>query len=171
MRRIVAWKAWEGFGSELLELSEDDRGVRAVGTLIRQWPAGPMCVDYEVRCDRSWRFISAEVALRGIEKRSLRIDDLGRCSDLDISACAFTNTLPIRRLSLAAGESATLSVAFVSIADLRVETVRQRYTRLATLQYRYEGLDSGFTAEITVDEDGLVVEYPQLCRRIWPVLS
>jgi len=87
------------------------------------------------------------------------------------SACAFTNTLPIRRLGLAVGQSATLSVAFVSVPDLRVEHVKLRYTRLAPLRYRYEGLDSGFTAEIAVDEAGLVIDYPQLCRRVWPVLS
>jgi hypothetical protein len=88
------------------------------------------------------------------------------CLDIDIAACAFTNTLPIRRLALEVGQSAEIQVAYLHIPDLRVERVPQRYTRVAPQRYRYEGLSTGFVAEITVDEDGLVIDYPQLCRRV-----
>ena len=30
--------------------------------------------------------------------------------------------------------------------------------------YRYESLKSGFTAELKVDEDGLVIDYPDIFR-------
>jgi len=168
MERTIVWHAADGFGCELVEVSIGPAGVRANGTLIRRWPFGPLCVDYEVRCDATWKPVGAAVTLRGLEPRSLEVHDLHGASDLDIAACAFTNTIPIRRLNLEVGQSATLEVAFVAIPELRVDIVPQRYTRLDLLRYRYEGLSTGFTAEITVDEDGLVVDYPRLCRRIWP---
>ena len=48
-----------------------------------------------------------------------------------------------------------------------VTTDRQRYTCLEPdRRYRYESLDRDFTREIEVDDDGLVVTYPGLFRRV-----
>jgi uncharacterized protein len=62
-------------------------------------------------------------------------------------------------------------VVFVHLPDLRPTLVLQRYTLKRSNQnevvYRYEGLNSGFTADITVDSDGLVIEYPGLAKRVW----
>jgi hypothetical protein len=35
-------------------------------------------------------------------------------------------------------------------------------------RYRCESLDSGFTTELTGDAAGLVVDYAELWRRLWP---
>ena len=57
---------------------------------------------------------------------------------------------------------------------MRVEPTRQRYTCLERGEYdgryRYEdeGLFQGFTADLSVDADGLVLDYPGLFRRIRP---
>jgi hypothetical protein len=43
----------------------------------------------------------------------------------------------------------------------------QRYTALdGAKHYRFESLDDGFTAELPVDEDGFVLDYPGLFRRL-----
>ena len=80
------------------------------------------------------------------------------------------NTLPIRRLALHPGESQEISVVYISFPDLQLKAVRQRYTCLKNLPngqlYRYEGLLSGFTAEIEVDKDGLVMDYPGVFRKV-----
>jgi hypothetical protein len=34
-------------------------------------------------------------------------------------------------------------------------------------RYRFEDPATGFTAEISVDGDGLVIEYPNVARRVW----
>ncbi|WP_224333432.1 putative glycolipid-binding domain-containing protein [Haloprofundus halobius] len=99
------------------------------------------------------------------------IPELDGCLDADISGTPFTNALPIRRLDLAAGESATLSMVYVSVPSLAVSKVRQQYTCLAPVdadggRFRYESLTSGFSAEIPVDSDGVVRDYPNLFRRI-----
>lgn len=99
-----------------------------------------------------------------------RVDDAERldlrgCLDVDLGCTPSTNTLPIRRLRLDVGQSAEVTAAWVRFPDLSVEPLHQRYTRLATDRYRYESLDSDFTADLTVDEQGVVVDYPGGWRR------
>lgn len=86
---------------------------------------------------------------------------------MDLAVTPFTNTLPIRRLGLRAGESADILAAYVSPPDMSVTASRQRYTCLEPGRlYRYRSLDGDFARDIEVDRDGLVVDYPDLFRRI-----
>jgi hypothetical protein len=58
-------------------------------------------------------------------------------------------------------------MAWVFGPDLRVRPQAQAYTRLAERLYLFENLDgSGFQAELAVDEDGIVLDYPGLFRRV-----
>ncbi len=91
--------------------------------------------------------------------------DLASCEDIDLSVTPSTNTLPIRRLALEPGDHMNVTAAWVRFPELTVEPLRQRYTRLAANRYRYESLDSGFTADLETDDDGLVVLYPNLWAR------
>jgi hypothetical protein len=91
------------------------------------------------------------------------------CEYVDISETPFTNTLPIRRLGLAPGESAEISVAYVEGTELQPWPEHQRYTCLEMGDgnglYRFESLDGGFTADLPVDTDGLELDYPGLFRK------
>jgi hypothetical protein len=50
---------------------------------------------------------------------------------------------------------------------MTVSALAQAYTCIEpNRRYRFEGLDTGFTAEIAVDDDGLVTDYPGLFERI-----
>jgi hypothetical protein len=90
-------------------------------------------------------------------------------SDVDISETPFTNTLPIRRLGLAPGESADNCVVYFDGNELQPWPEPQRYTCLERNAqgglYRFLSLDGGFTADLSVDADGLVVDYPGLFKR------
>jgi hypothetical protein len=61
-----------------------------------------------------------------------------------------------------------LTMAWVSVPDLGVHASRQRYEHLRTTPegavVRFSSGD--FTADLVVDPDGLVVDYPQLARRV-----
>ena len=58
-------------------------------------------------------------------------------------------------------------MAWVDGTALTVRAQAQAYTRLDDRLYRFESLNgSGFTADLTVDEDGIVIDYPRLFRRI-----
>ncbi len=97
------------------------------------------------------------------------------CIDIDISATPFTNTIPIRRLLLKAGESKEIKVVYVDIYNYNLRPVNQRYTCLNSningYKYRYENLNNGFTAEFFVDKEGFVIDYPDLFKRVYNIES
>lgn len=76
-----------------------------------------------------------------------------------------TKTLPIGRLDLGIGESASIIAASIKFPELEIQPLSQRYTRTAKNTYRYES-NTGFSAEIRVDEFGLVIDYPGGRERI-----
>ena len=96
--------------------------------------------------------------------------DLDGCVDVDIAATPLTNTFPIRRLAhLAVGEQAMSGVAWVDVPALGVIRVDQTYERLADrdglARWRYsDPLHGAFV--LTVDAEGLVVDYEGFARRI-----
>ena len=68
---------------------------------------------------------------------------------------------------MAIGEQRQFRVAWISAPELTVHPQSQAYTRLAERLYLFESLDgSGIRAELPVDEDGIVVDYPGLFRRV-----
>ncbi len=96
--------------------------------------------------------------------------DLDGCVDVDVAATPLTNTFPIRRLAhLAVGRSVTSAVAWVDVPALGVTRVEQTYERLEDRDelaaWRYsDPTHGGFV--LTVDTEGLVVDYEGFAQRI-----
>lgn len=96
--------------------------------------------------------------------------------DCDLALCPVTNTMPILRLGARDGLPETeLTMAWVALPSLSVVASRQAYAAAEPFDpasgrsvVRYRSVGSGFTADLTVDEDGLVIDYPRLARRIRP---
>jgi hypothetical protein len=168
-------------------LERDGDGARLEGGVVVSEGAPfrsfwPLWIEYEVRCDAAWRTRRAVVrAAVGAERRDLTLErgDDGRwklggearpelegCVDVDLGFTPSTNTLPIRRLLMNVGESATVDAAWVEFPSLSVRRLRQRYTRLGELTYRYENPETGFASVVEVDSAGLVVSYPPGWERI-----
>jgi uncharacterized protein len=143
---------------------------------------GPFRLTYHLTWNRSWQLRDAELAItteRSARSLSLQTDgqghwrsngrviaELNGCKDIDIWPTPFTNTFPIRREPMVVGERREFLMAWVFALDLTFHTQPQAYTRLADRLYLFENLDgTGFQAELLVDEDGVVVDYPDLFRR------
>lgn len=185
MQREIIWEFVPWPGIEHLRLTVRDDGVVADGLVVGVDEGAAFRARYEVRCDAAWRVREVRAALLDGGEIHLMADgtghwttadgeprpDLAGCLDVDIRVTPFTNTLPIRRLGLRQGESAELAVAYVALPALDVTPVRQRYTCLAAEPdgglYRYESLTTGFRADLPVDADGLVLDYPGIFRRVW----
>jgi len=170
-----------------LRLVTSDDGVVANGLVIGLEAGLPFRISYEIRCDERWRVREVWVAAPDSERPVLElladgegywkrgggeaVPELDGCIDVDISATPFTNTLPIRRLGLEPGEFEKPTVTYVRVPELLVGPERQRYGCLEAQAdgglYRFEALPSGFTAELPVDAEGLVIDYPGLFRRAW----
>jgi uncharacterized protein len=145
----------------------------------------PFRLSYRLSWDATWSLHEAHLIVTRAERDELhlRTDGHGRwsdakghplphlddCIDIDIWPTPFTNTFPIRRSSLAIGERRVFTMAHVIAPALTVRPMLQAYTRLDDRRYLYESLSgSGFRADITVDEDGIVVDYAGLFRRVFP---
>jgi hypothetical protein len=87
------------------------------------------------------------------------------CLDVDFAVTPATNTLPIRRLDLGIGKSESLTAAWIKFPELELQPLSQRYARTAEKIHGYES-EPGFSAEIVVDDLGLVTAYPRGWERI-----
>jgi len=91
--------------------------------------------------------------------------------DCDLGLSPVTNLMPVLRHGLLFGSSSVeLTTAWVSVPDLCVRADGQRYTFVrADDEYRvirYEATDGSFAADITLDHDGIVIDYPSIARRL-----
>jgi hypothetical protein len=179
---VARWQAWDGptAGLEHVEIRTGGERIRVEGVIVGANDGEPFGLAYRLVLDPAWRL--REAALRTAAGRRLRLasdgsglwtvdgrpdGSLSGCIDLDIEATPFTNTLPIRRLALASGEAAMIDVAYIQVPSLAVAPARQRYTAITpNALYRFESLDSRFCADLPVDPEGLVTDYPELFRRI-----
>lgn len=175
---------------DVLITHEPTKGTGFSSAIVRLWEGQPLRMQYTLSCDAQWhvRELAAASYSEVIGERTIRLyaDGAGNwrdekdqplaalqgCIDVDIMVTPLTNTLPIRRLQLAPGESREISVVYIAAPDLSIRPFWQRYTRLDDVDggqhYRYENLESGFTADLPVDDDGFVVDYPGIWRRVWP---
>jgi hypothetical protein len=188
MERDVIWSPLGEPGLEHLKLLETEDSIYADGLIIAIDKHTPLRVHYQLRCDAGWRVRSLRVASAGDPPQLIELEtdgaghwadvvgnslpSLDGCIDVDISVTPFTNTLPIQRLGLKPGETAEILVAYIAVEAMEMRPMRQRYTCIElgpdSARYKYESVESGFTAELTVDADGLVIEYSQLWRMVWP---
>jgi hypothetical protein len=87
--------------------------------------------------------------------------------DVDLTGSPMTNTLPIRRLNLLKAEPGVahrISVAWVQLPSLEVVQADQIYTRQSEGVVRFA--NETFSADLVVDDDGFVADYPGLARLI-----
>lgn len=114
----------------------------------------------------------------GPERAPGLVDDayfLTGALDCDLGLCPFTNTMPILRHRLNTADPAPrqeLLMAFVDVPSLAVLPSRQGYSQVAPPSadgisvVRYESLDGTFRSDLTVEPDGLVLDYPHLANRL-----
>lgn len=189
MERHIMWAPWEEPGLEHLHLLQNNELIIADSVILGVNGQEPFRLQYHISCNSLWGLRSIQLKLLSHSPRDLNLSTDGKgtwtnemgevipslngCLDSDISATPFTNTLPIRRLDLKPGMSTILNMVYIAVPQLQVTAVEQRYTCLEAThaggRYRYESLNNGvsvFTAELPVDNDGLVIDYPGLFRRI-----
>lgn len=175
----VAWRrSDEVQADEFCTLTVRDSGLSLVGTVLGAEGAVPIRTEYRILADAHGATTAAHVRdLRGFEQRTIvltrdakgtwtvdgeRAPALRGCTDVDLGCSPSTNTLPIRRLRLGIGVSKTINAAWIRFPGLDVVKAAQTYTRLDESTYRCAGGE--FSAELTVDDDGLVASYAEWRR-------
>lgn len=182
----VRWQAWNDDGLEHCVVDISATGMTLTGAVVgeRETKYGAF---YTVRTDALFR--TREVRVQYASGPVLHIeadgcgnwrdliagsslDHLNGCIDVDIGVTPATNSLPMKRLDLAAGESREILAAYVPLPS-QIENgfiptrAKQRYTCLAVGRlYRYEDLFRNFAAELEVDRAGIVLDYPDTFKRL-----
>ena len=175
----IRWKRLDQPATERATLARLDDGWQLVGLVTgRDEAIGEYVLRYDVRVDAAWITRSAEVegslgaapvklrlthdAAAGTWTRNgVAVPDLDGCIDVDLGFTPATNTLPIRRLSLAVGAAATVYAAWLRFPDFTVEVLEQRYIHEEPGVYHYESGGGHFRADLEVDAVGLVTRYGQ----------
>ncbi|HEX2217144.1 MAG TPA: putative glycolipid-binding domain-containing protein [Xanthobacteraceae bacterium] len=179
--RTVRWRALDSIGLEHLDLRPQADEIVAESVVIGERGDRPYGVRYRVVCDAAWAVRSLDLMTTVSRSLSVRSDGAGRwtdakgrplphlsgCIDIDLAGSPFTNTLPIRRLGIDVGQRPVeLRMVYVPFDTFEPTIDEQRYTCLESGRlFRYEAVDGSFSAHISVDEDGLVTDYPPLFIR------
>jgi hypothetical protein len=176
----IAWRRQDLPGLEYAKVVSIDGEWYLTGTVVVVQDRAPCELRYRIVIDEKWRTVSADIrGTLGIQPVSIQIANDGQlgwvmngglcagldgCIDVDLAFTPATNTLPIRRLGLQIGESADVSAAWLRFPEMALERLDQRYTRIAESTYRYESAGGQFMRELSVNAEGLVLEYPGLWR-------
>ncbi len=94
--------------------------------------------------------------------------NFGGALDVDLAFSPLFNALPVRRLGLHRGAALhDLPVVFVALPSLEVCRVSQTYRTASLGDPAVVSISSDtYEVELTVDTDGLVLEYPGLASRV-----
>ncbi|WP_343304841.1 putative glycolipid-binding domain-containing protein [Chitinophaga niabensis] len=182
MKKQIVWKGLFQQMMEYCNVETTETDIRIDGTIVGYGEDTPFSVNYDIILDRLWQVSSLEMAVEKAGEYSwisLQRDQDGvwtqsghtrpewaKCIDIDISLTPLTNTLPINRLQLEPKDRREIDVLYINIFKDEIKPVKQFYTNLGDDIYKYEGVFRDFTADLKVDEDGLVIDYPTLFSRI-----
>jgi hypothetical protein len=178
---IILWRRLDLPGHDAAALVESADGAELRGVAVFLDQGGPTALHYRVRCSAGWQTGEAQIhGWLGPQPVELSIgrDGAGRwtldgtacpavagCVDLDLSFTPATNLLPLRRLNLDVGGTAEIRSAWLDWPAATLAPLVQRYTRRSPTTYGYESDVPGssrFAAELRVDPNGWVVDYPGL---------
>jgi uncharacterized protein len=175
---LLVWRGLEEWLAESCEVALAGDRLHARGVQLGAEPH-PYRADYELTTGPDWVTERLQVTARDAAgERSLELvraadgswtangdplPDVQGALDCDLAFSPVTNFMPARRMT---GDAADHVMAWVSLPDLGVSRSEQRYERLDERTVRYIGLDSDFTADLELDEDGFVLVYPRMAERV-----
>ena len=182
-RRHLVWQVVETAGFEAARLSLDGLALHATGRAVGQLPE-PYWLTYTLQTDdraATTRLSVTATTTDADYDLDLRREgetwyvngepraDLAGALDCDLACSPVTNTMPIIRHGLQHGPGTQrFLMAFVQVPTLRVVTSQQSYTHLSLAEdsARVRYASGSFVSDLTVDRDGLVIEYPTMASRI-----
>ncbi|KAA2262186.1 putative glycolipid-binding domain-containing protein [Solihabitans fulvus] len=188
--RVLTWQGVDAPRLESVRLLLSDNRLRASGRLVAaaHEDAEAHSASFELSVNESrgvsrllLRSTTAEferqISLSRSEDGIWLVDsgkgaertDFDGALDLDVQNTVLFNALPVHRLGLhhTAGEH-DLPVVYVTLPDLSVRLLRQTYRTVSVGDQEsvVNYTRGSVTEDITVDADGLVLDYPGLSRRV-----
>ena len=189
MVRRVMWRRLDGSGGEVCELVDRTGAPGLRGLVAEVVDGGCRLTSYAVHCAAGWRtrHVDVEVIEPDGRRRAVTVEhaprsglwrvnravrpDLSGCRDIDLGITPATNTLPLRRLDLASGESRSTTAVWVRFPELTIRPLHQTYHNEGAGSVRYESRGGAFTAVLEVDDAGMVTRYGDRWERVGPALN
>lgn len=154
--------------------------------LVREHGGNVLRGGYTLVTDKQWRTLELRLMLesspgnmegihlltegdgRWTDANEQHIPELDGCLDVDIAWTPLTNSLPINRLRLEQGEKHAIRVAHISLPDLLIASVHQRYERADNSRILFSSVLQPDHVAISIDEVGFVSNFPELFSRASP---
>ncbi|MCF6322115.1 MAG: putative glycolipid-binding domain-containing protein [Rhizobiaceae bacterium] len=169
-------------GLEHLHINSCDNNIIASSTVIGDRGGLSYGIKYTIICSPDWVVRSFKIEKTDGNSLAMNSDGEGNwfnedgssasrfkgIIDIDLSGTPFTNTMPIRRLqSHTPGKSQRFKMLYIPFDTLDPKIDKQQYTCIKPFKkYRYEALGRQFTADLKVDENAIVLDYPALFKRL-----
>ena len=184
--REAAWRHHplrEGF--EAVQVERRHGGHRFTGCTTAVEAGRCWAVQYEIDLAQDWTTRRAEITERSTGRAARTViaadgqgrwwidgdpaEHLGGCLDIDLESSALTNTMPVHRLTFTARQVASCPAAYVRAPGLAVQRLEQTYRRFPDADngpsFDYTAPLFDFTAVLSYDRAGLVLEYPGIATR------
>ncbi|RYF93850.1 MAG: hypothetical protein EOO02_23990 [Chitinophagaceae bacterium] len=142
---------------------------------------------YTLHIDQSWRTKMVAIDFRnGINSNRVILENdnegnwnsesidatsFKNCIDIDLSLTPFTNTLPIRRLNFDLDLTQEISVLYFDLMNFEIYPARQRYRKVSEGVYNFQTVPKDFEAIVETDDEGFVINYPGLFKRMRKTLT
>ncbi|GGW95934.1 putative glycolipid-binding domain-containing protein [Streptomyces lomondensis] len=178
--RVLTWEVSASRGFETAWAQVGGGVLRARGRAVGTYPE-PYWVTYDL--DAAGGFVTRRLRVtiesaRGSRTLDLRHDggggwtadgerlpDVDGALDCDLGLCPLTNSMPVLRHGLHRGPGELeFLMAWVSVPDLAVRPSQQTYRHRGPGRVRFAS--GGFHSDLEFDEEGFVVDYPSLARRL-----
>jgi hypothetical protein len=181
---VGAWHlsgAYEGF--EVVRFTPVVAGTVLDGTTVGVEDGVAWRIHYRIEVDAGWHVRHATVSDGASTRLEIQADgagswlvngeshpELAGCLDLDFEASAVTNTLPVHRLGLSAGERGESAAVYIRSVGLAVERLDQTYRRLpdadGRIAFDYDSPRFGYHDTLHFAADGLILDYPGIAARV-----
>ncbi|WP_367143591.1 putative glycolipid-binding domain-containing protein [Bdellovibrio bacteriovorus] len=171
----VVWESLKGVGFEHLVLKKAGENIFADSLLVYPDSSGKLQrIKYSITMDDSYSVQNFHVQSLTHPNQKVGVSDLIDSLFVDIFPSPFTNTLPIQWMRSQFLQVYEIEVTWVDALQFKTKKASQRYTELKNTPeqsvYRFESIDAKtkevhFSADLTVDKDCLVLEYPGYFRR------
>lgn len=180
-QKNILWTGREYYSLENCLIEIANTGTTVSSTIIGLYQQKLYRVEYRIETNSNWETRRVEVRCQHdslLQSFTFESDGKGNwfvngkeevrfagCIDVDIPLTPFTNSLPINRLHLGAGNAQTIRVIYIDLLEKQIKPVQQKYVCISKTEYHYENIPNDFEANIMVDELGFVVDYPALFVR------
>jgi uncharacterized protein len=178
----IVWEslAWPSMVVHHTEIT--GQGINGHGFIVGKTDqAIPVAVEYNVSLTPAWQIQKFSIKSlldhriielvhtgeKWYESSGKEHEEFAGMQLLDISLTPFTNTLPIKQLAFEGNKLQKIEVIYFDENVFSLRRVQQLYGKVTDTTYRFQDIElPDFAQNIDVDEDGLVIEFPQLFKRI-----